>query len=539
MASVLNSTIATTLRFLQNSFVNFNSSFPGFSNVDIYKNKKWIIKHRKQSTTVYVDDAYFDALLCEFTFLYDTPEDSGPQHGFIYRCTELHVTITCYPTTHAISVQGVQHRHWIDTILQDISQLLDHAPHKLMTPSPSPVPQDDTDNTSEEEVSFTPLTVSTRSKFASPQTVSTPTNKNGDIESNLRREIKRLKDSNRDLATQLQEYRELRSNFVQVTKAYQEQCERNDMLQAKLCSLTEPSSSDFEAQRSSSSSSTNKQSPQAPATAPISTPNPFSILNDEVPESVESVPSAPSLSLLTPDKQPPHRTDFSEPPMPAINITKSPTPPKSAPSTSSSNTNSNSTSDNASQPQPPQIVIFSNSICKRINSRRFYRGKSTKVIAKGGASIADVQKLVEDYPHNQAEYIILQAWTNDTTRNSASECTKRAEHLINATMLKFPTAKVIISGTLPRCIPVSLSNEPNRVSIDLNEKLQHKCSENERLTYLNQATSYTTESGNIRAEYFWDTVHLNNRGIGKYVMNIRNAINFMSHPTQSTHLPAT
>ena len=210
MASVLNSTIATTLRFLQNSFVNFNLSFLGFSSVDIYRNMKWVIKRRKQSTTVYVDDAYFDAVLFELTSLYDTPEDSGPQHGLIYRCTELLVTITCYPTTHAISVQGIQHEHWIDTILQDISQLIDHAPHKPLTPSPCPVPQGDTDDnttSTSDEVSFTPLTVSTPNKVASPQIVpcGTPTNKNGDLENNLKREIQRLKDSNRDLTTQLQD----------------------------------------------------------------------------------------------------------------------------------------------------------------------------------------------------------------------------------------------------------------------------------------------------------------------------------------------
>ena len=158
---------------------------------------------------------------------------------------------------------------------------------------------------------------------------------------------------------------------------------------------------------------------------------------------------------------------------------------------------------------------------------------------KGGASIADVQKLVADYPHNDVEYVVLQAWTNDATRNSASECAKKAECLINATVMKFPRAKIIISGTLPRCIPVSLTNEPNRVSIDLNDKLRQKCRDNQRLTYLDQATSYITESGHIRTEFFWDNVHLNNRGVGRYVMNIRNTINSMSHPTQSTHLPAT
>ena len=72
----------------------------------------------------------------------------------------------------------------------------------------------------------------------------------------------------------------------------------------------------------------------------------------------------------------------------------------------------------------------------------------------------------------------------------ASECAKKAECLINATVMKFPSAKIVISGTLPRCIPVSLSNEPNGVSIDLNDKLRQKCRNIQRLTYLDQATCY-------------------------------------------------
>ena len=130
--------------------------------------------------------------------------------------------------------------------------------------------------------------------------------------SNIKCKKFRLEDSNKDLTTQLQEYRELWSNFVQVTKAYQKQCERNDMFQGKLLWFW----------NAENSSSRNKPSPQVLPTPPIITPNPFSIIIDEVPESVESVHSVPSLSLLTPDKQPPHRTDSSELPMPAINRTK-------------------------------------------------------------------------------------------------------------------------------------------------------------------------------------------------------------------------
>ena len=57
-------------------------------------------------------------------------------------------------------------------------------------------------------------------------------------------------------------------------------------------------------------------------------------------------------------------------------------------------------------------------MCKRIREDRFHREKSTKVYAKGGATIADIQKLVEDSNDKSPEFVILQAWTNTTVRKS-------------------------------------------------------------------------------------------------------------------------
>ena len=61
----------------------------------------------------------------EFCARYGRPDDRGSK-GQIYRChmpngdTFSIITITCYESTHDISVQGLLHEHWIDNVLWEI-----------------------------------------------------------------------------------------------------------------------------------------------------------------------------------------------------------------------------------------------------------------------------------------------------------------------------------------------------------------------------------------------------------------------------------
>ena len=421
MASLLNKTISTTISILQNSLVNFNLSFPGFSQSDIYESDKWNIKPRKMSTTICVDPKYFDRVVDELNNLY-TQDD----RGLMYRCPDLGVTITCYPTTHTLSVQGSQHNDWVDTILQDIGLLIDH--------SQSSCDHDDNDSDDDEIIlppvsSSTPIkecpNVSTASMKVQTECSSTitevQTNLTGDTESKLKREIQQLKDANKDLKTQLQEYRELRSTYAQLSKAFHEQSERNELLQAKISSML-CSSNDFDECKSPSPKCNKQETIQVPTT------NIFSVLADEVDDTVpqeKAIPSAPCISLMTPEKErhspPPsdkptkHQSPPPVPSAPSISLMRpepSPRPPKKPATKSKSDCQSSesTTKDHQqSHPPPPAIVIFSNSICNRIKEQRFYRNKTTKVISKSGASIADIQKLVMDYEFSEAEHVILQA----------------------------------------------------------------------------------------------------------------------------------
>ena len=85
--------------------------------------------HPRSANTVY-----------ELTARYGTPEDKG-RYGFIYRCvlpkyTLKHVTVTCYASTNVVSVQGLLHGTWVDTILADIGEKINdednHMSHLIM-----------------------------------------------------------------------------------------------------------------------------------------------------------------------------------------------------------------------------------------------------------------------------------------------------------------------------------------------------------------------------------------------------------------------
>ena len=512
MASLINS----TLTFLQ----NFNFSFSGFLSEEIYEHDKWTIKPRKMSTTILVKPEHFDAILCELTTLYDTPDNRGLKHGLIYKCPKLKVTLTCYPTTKTISVQGSLHSHWIDTVLQDISQALHQD---AISPTPSPAQTDDED-LSEDEMDICPAPMTSTpfkpSSHVSTATTEVQTQQSGDNLHSLQCELQQLRNANKDLSLQLKEYRELRSNYIQLSHSYKEQCERNDVLQVRIASLLtdEPFTTCKNSKLATASLQENIQS--TPPAATVSTSNSFAALPDELP--AETVPSAPNISLMTPEKS---------------SYSRNSQMPRSTPRATTGQSQPQTQSP-TQKPSSPQIVIFSNSICKRINPRRFYRGKVTEVFAKGGATIGDVQKMVTDYQKGEPDIVILQAWTNSTARNTSEECFKYADTLVNVTMDKFPNAKIIISGNLPRCIPISRNNYPNRVSADLNRKLRDKCHGNDKLIFVDQAISFIdAHTGHINTDLFWDYVHLNNRGLGIYVRNLRQVITSLCHPHRFAHQP--
>ena len=84
--------------------------------------------------------------------------------------------------------------------------------------------------------------------------------------------------------------------------------------------------------------------------------------------------------------------------------------------------------------------------------------------------MSDVRNMVEEEEcddQESPEYVILQAWTNNTTRQTAEDCHIQAKLLIESALRKFPYARIIISGVLPRLCPIQGSNWANVVAANL------------------------------------------------------------------------
>ena len=326
----------------------------------------------------------------------------------------------------------------------------------------------------------------------------------------LKAKIQSCQDKIKDLTTQLSDFNNVRASYAQLATAFTELSQCIVVLEDENTALKTQHRQEmsFKAVTKPSKASTTAKLPNQS----VESPNRFRALHveecshDDPPE--VSTPHTPSV------------TKQSATSTPTSTNTPLATPKRSQSSKSSPPTRHTSTSSSAC----PQILIFSNSICKRIDEQRFYRGRTSKVYAKSGATIADVHKLVMECELKDPKYVILQAWTNNIMRESIEAIKIKARALIDATLEKFPTAQVIVSGILPRLIPETRSNTVNRLAHSLNDAFEQNCAQSRRVSFANHIPSFVGEGGQIRNDLYWDSVHLNNGGLGKLVNNLRKAI---------------
>jgi len=492
---------------LSTSLIDYSLS--GIDKHEVDESSLWQIKPNSRSTTINVNPHKFDNVTSELTKLYGLPISRG-KHGQIYKCNMTHddgipavVTITSYSSTSVLHVQGCLHEIWVDTTLGAIEQKL-----SSQNDSETLDQSHDVDVSFDTDSSLCPPPTSTSTpmqrKSAFPSTC------DANIQTDHQQEYIKLKDTITSLKAQILDYKaqltqfqELRGNFTHLSTAYRELSDQNSILQAELTSLKEKQSDT--AFQTPKTPARLLQSPVSPTTA---IQNQFDSLEDEVRDDIpEPAATSSTPSNITPAPSIPPRQTSRKP------VTKQ-TPGKQ------------NTDDRHKQAKPttPQILIFSNSICKRINGQKFYRGRSTQVFAKAGASIGDVQKLVEDCQYDDPKYVILQAWSNNATREDAEHCESKARTLIETALKKFPSAHIIVSSALPRLIPLTRRDTTNETIKQLNGILEHNCRNSMRVTFTDHTPTFVTRSRQIRDDLYFDHVHLNHWGLGRLVINFRRTI---------------
>ena len=114
------------------------------------------------------------------------------------------------------------------------------------------------------------------------------------------------------------------------------------------------------------------------------------------------------------------------------------------------------------------------------------------------------------------EYVILQVWTNTTARMSFTETERMTRHLIETALNRFPDAKIVLSGVLPRF----WDDEANQVAKQVNESFRYNCSLSQRERFTNHTRSVLTDNGVVRKDLYWDEVHLNSKGLSRMEVNL-------------------
>ena len=449
-------------------------------------------------------------------------------HGLIFKCfssTSLPVTTTLYPSTTTIHIQGAGACDWLDDMYQHFGDAAMSTPvpstpmrscHRLPSSSFSDISSILPMTPAAAVVTM--VTQATQSTRMQSDTKEVQTETHTCVKSTQHGEslmsytqalleIERLKQANCDLKKDriddVRDCKELRQAFKDLAQAHNAMCERNNVLQAKISSLQDQQCQPFQ----TPNVSTKPHSVQSSSSIPLS--NPFSTLaNHKSDTSTHATP-------LPPQKETRRKTlSSSSPRRPVTHVTRD--------------------AEQVAQPLhvPAEILIFSNSICGKIDPSRFYRGKSTRMFAKGGARIGDIQRLVEDTTNENPTYVILQAWTNSTASDSMETCERQSRFLIEATLLKFPSAHIIISGVLPRF----WDDNANRVSANLNRRFSENCKSSPRVSFVEHVPHYLTHTGELIRDLYWDDVHLSYRGLGKLVSNLRNAISRVPVFPHSSHV---
>ena len=536
----------------------YDSSFYGFTSQDIYNNDIFeVIRNKKSYTLRSKDEVDFMKFQNYMSGQYHQYSDKK-QNGIIYKCqstsSELPVTITLYPSTSAVHVQGMGSAEWLHELAK-VSQLILHQDSSILqsTPlrsRPSPIFIPDVSMINHQP--HPPLSApSFGTNFLLPHNAQeiNPVNSHScikethtvEIQCNpntaevgtqtgepLYKEMTSIKLANVDLSKNNKELKtkieNLTEAYTQLASSYSEIINRLDLVTAERDSLQTQLDETFIQPKASSN--TRIKSPRPPTPAPKRPPPP-----PPPPPPIHLSNSFGALEMETLPVQP-------QPTVPPAPNMAPVTPPPKTPKAHSRSQQHRDLPQREHASASPQIVIFSNSMCSRINSQRFYRGRTTKIFAKSGAAIPDVQRLVEDYNLDEPKYVILQAWTNSATRNMSETCEQQASSLVNTTLQKFPNAHIIISSGLPRLIPINIRNTNVGIA-KLNRTLESKWRSNSRVTFADHTSTFVNDyDGHIYNDLYYDRVHLNSRGLGKLVLNLRRAIDSVSpFPNINHHQP--
>ena len=134
--------------------------------------------------------------------------------------------------------------------------------------------------------------------------------------------------------------------------------------------------------------------------------------------------------------------------------------------------------------------------------------EKTDFYAKGGATIADIERLVKDSNEKSPEFVILQAWTK-TARKSL----KRLSEWQDAS-LRWHSPHSLMQNSF--CQEFFQDSETmKQIKLQNNESFRYNCKRSQHVKFID---------GYLHEDLYWDDAHLNNKGLSRIVTNLRKSI---------------
>ena len=468
-----------------------NFSFAGFTTSDIFDDSMWIIQPKSKSTTISVNPAIYDELMKEFNSRYGPPQDKGIQHGHIYRCwisteedTKERITITCYLSTHTLSIQGSQHYKWTSTeLVQDIGEKLTlNSSHSVASPL-----------TSTPMISSPQLqaNVSTQSLNLTPHIVtSSTTHANVEIQTEV---ITCSTGTQTDVSTTAT-FPDAPSSDSVIVDIHEEPTSttpsKSDSVIIDIPAI--PTSNLFS---SLAVEDTTHDSEPEDGFPPLPLPNP-------IPKKCTSSPTRPATSPTKPATA----TEC------VITMPDEPSPPSS----SSSDQTPGSPSQNSSSTQRKTILIIGDSIPKYLVGRKMSR--QYRVVNRcipGSKLELWIQLAPIIITEEQPSAVIIHCGTNNVYSNLVPECVELYKLLTTAMRKVNPSVKIIASS-----LTVQLKYASHFWIKEFNARLRDLCTTN-RWSYV--------DNDNIRkSNLARDGLHLSRTGTSLLAKNFISQIKMLA-----------
>ncbi len=482
------------------SDLDSSSIFYGFTNEDLYyvSSDIWEIKPKFRSCSIQIhQDSVLDKLECEVNKLYGPPQ-CMENNGNIYRgvvptSSGAYVIITFYKSTGLVRVQGSGYAMWINKILpklvdkvipyKDSTQVINvSTPEQISKPTPVCA---STPMVTSTPAHTTPISRKTKGITTSKST--TPTNHDccltndmlqsvlnaAELKASLQNENKMLrariqeqKDDNAKLHAIITEKTvQLESMMTKVADVELLEFERYANL--KLLEATEKKFEDEKKKHENERNELLRQIENLLAKPKVVNHNPTAT-SPESPspptysEVLQWSPVKPAKSCPAKKHTPKpipvsnrfsnlkDESELTNPPvLPNSTTTTRDTPPRVTPSKFSPK----STTKHERKPSStkPKVLLFGDSIGRRIDSQRLSRGAEVTNHCKSGQKIEDVHHDIKSKDLSNTESLILHVGTNNLELDSSDQIKDKYTNLFKEVKSKVPdTCKIGISSIILR-----------------------------------------------------------------------------------------